>query len=80
MNVRDCLKPECRKDRLKSRGVRREAELPLPYEIPAESLLMMLQLQAKEMNAKMMNPYNEDKNLKSRLPNGRQKKTKGDAA
>jgi hypothetical protein len=65
---------------LKSRGVRREAELPLPYEIPAESLLMMLQLQAKEMNAKMMNQYNEDKNLKSRLPNGRQKKTKGDAA
>jgi hypothetical protein len=65
---------------LKSRGVRREAELPLPYEIPAESLLMMLQLQAKEMNAKMMNQYNENKNLKSRLPNGRQKKTKGDAA
>jgi hypothetical protein len=65
---------------LKSRGVRREAEIPLPYEIPAEPLLMMLQLQAKEMKTKMMNQYNEDKNLKNRLPNGRQKKTKGDAA
>jgi hypothetical protein len=80
MNVRDCLKPECRKDRLKSREVRRETELPLPSEIPAEPLLMMLQLQAKEMNAKMMNQYNENKNLKSRLPNGRHKKIKGDTA